>query len=295
MKRLGLAILALAATSSAAQTPLATSAAPPKQGDAGPYNGDQWLYGSAEGSVAAVEAYRALTSFALQAARRYPRSGVILAPGASPLARNPSFVPCGAKPVAVVFDADETLIWNIPPRRDNILHGGGRFDPETWAQWERTGAGHATAIPGVLDSFRALRTARITPIVITNRSSASADGAVATLKAAGLGDFVRGRTLFLAGDDKEGSSKDGRRSRVAQRYCVIAMVGDQLGDFSNAFNDPAISPAERRVAAASGPTAKLWGRGWFLISNPGYGPWQGKLRFDDVYGADPWTASKGAN
>lgn len=37
------------------------------------------------------------------------------------------------------------------------------------------------------------------------------------------------------------------------------------------------------------------GRGWFLISNRSYGPWQGKLKFDDVHGTDPWTASKGAN
>lgn len=295
MKRLGLLVLAVTATMTSAQPPAGTPQAPANGTDVDRYNGDEWLYGSAEGSVAAVEAYRSLTSFALQAARRHPRFGVVLAPGSSPFAKNPSFVRCGPKPVVVIFDADETLIWNIPPRRENILHDSGRFNVATWALWEGTGAGHAAAVPGALASFKALRKAGITPIVITNRSSARADGAAATLKAAGLGNFTHGRTLFLAGDDKEGSSKDGRRSHVAQRYCVIAMAGDQLGDFSNAFNDPGISSPVRRAAATGGPTATLWGRGWFLISNPSYGPWQGKLKFDDVYGTDPWTASKGAN
>ena len=52
---------------------------------------------------------------------------------------------------------------------------------------------------------------------------------------------------------------------------------------------------QRRAAATGGPMATLWGRGWFLISNRSYGPWQGKLKFDDVHRTDPWTASKGAN
>ena len=292
-----IALAAILLTACATQ-PAAVATAPPPvvAAEAGPkvHNGDQWLYGSAEGSVATRQAFKALTDYALAAARQRPRSSVILAPGSSPVGTSPaSFVPCGSKPLAAVFDADETLIWNVPPRRDNVLHNDSKFDAKVWDSWERTGAGHAVAIPGAGEALAALRGAGITPIANTNRSAANAAGTAATLKAAGLGDFVHGETLFLSGDDAGKGNKDGRRATIASRYCVIAMAGDQLGDFSNAFNDPSLAPAERRAAGTTGPAASLWGRGWFLLPNPSYGPWD-KLKFDDVYGTDPWDPAQGA-
>jgi 5'-nucleotidase (lipoprotein e(P4) family) len=293
VKRFG--ILALFLASAGAAQPVVV--APPSVAAAPALaipNGDQWLYGSAEASVAARQAYKALTDYALATVWHRPRWSVILAAGSSPLGSSAvTFVRCGSKPLAAVFDADETLIWNIPARRANLLRSGGKFDPATWSAWERTGAGHALAVPGAVEAFAALRAAGIIPIVNTNRTAANAAGTAATLKAAGLGNLVHGETLFLQGDDQEKGSKDGRRARIAERYCVIAMAGDQLGDFSNAFNSPDLPPAQRRAAATSGPAARLWGRGWFLLPNASYGPWD-KLKFDDVYGTDPWDPAQGA-
>src|SRR5215210_1459243 len=92
--------------------------------------GDQWLFGSGEGSAAALQTFRALTDFALAAARKRPRSSVILMPGQSAVDGTAplSFVPCGQKPLAAVFDADETLIWNIPPTRYNVEHRDAVFE-----------------------------------------------------------------------------------------------------------------------------------------------------------------------
>src|SRR3546814_7303204 len=74
------------------------------------------------------------------------------------------------------------------------------------------------------------------------------------------------------GDAPDGASKDGRRARIAARWCVIAMGGDQLGDFAQAFNARELSVADRKALATGGPIAALWGHGWFLLSNPVYGP-----------------------
>jgi 5'-nucleotidase (lipoprotein e(P4) family) len=280
----------LASAAASAQVPAPTPAPDLEQFNR--YAADQWLYGSAEGSVATRQAFGELTDYALKMARHRPRWSVILRQGSSPVGPAPaSFVPCGAKPLAAVFDADETLIWNVPPRRDNVLHNNGKFDPKVWASWERTGAGYARPIPGAVEAFATLRRAGVTPIVNTNRSFDNPQGTVATLKAAGLGSFALGRNLFLQRDHE---GKDGRRATIASRYCVIAMAGDQLGDFSDAFNDPTLTPAQRRAAAFSGPASRLWGRGWFLLPNPSYGPWQGRLKFNDVYGTDQWVPSTGA-
>jgi 5'-nucleotidase (lipoprotein e(P4) family) len=270
--------------------PRSASIAPPGEVS----NGDKWLYGSAEASIATRQTFKALTDYALTVAKHRPQWSVILAQGSSPVGSSGvSYVPCSGRPLAAVFDADETLLWNVPPRRSNLLNNGGKFDPATWAAWEKSGAGHARAVPGAVEAFAALRAAGITPIVNTNRSAENADGTAATLRAAGLGSFVHAETLFLQGDDHEKGSKDGRRTRIAQHYCVIAMAGDQLGDFSNAFNDPGLTPSQRRAAATTGPVAALWGHGWFLLPNPSYGPWD-KLKFDDVYGTDPWDPAQGA-
>ncbi len=59
--------------------------------------------------------------------------------------------------------------------------------------------------------------------------------------------------MFLSGDDAMGSKKDGRRATIAAKYCVLAMGGDQLGDFSDLFN-AGLAPCPRRDAtlAAAG-------------------------------------------
>lgn len=237
--------------------------------------GQQWLYGSAEGAIAVQQTYAQLTTYALARAKTRPADSVIIDEATGkPFA-------CGNKPLAAVFDADETLIWNMGPMRWFALTGS-EFDGKTWEIWERTGVGKAVAMPGALDAMAALRGAGITPIANTNRSSANARGSEATLAAAGLGEFKHGETLFLMGDDAGGSSKDGRRATIASRWCVVAMAGDQLGDFRNAFNKPELPPLQRRALATSAPYAALWGKGWFLFANPVYGP---SIRggFDDIF------------
>ena len=105
----------------------------------------------------------------------------------------------------------------------------------------------------------------------SNRAAANAAGAEAALNAAGLGPARHGETLFLNGDDTTGSMKDGRRQIVAAKYCVLAMAGDQLGDFSDLFATEPNGVAARRETVAYSGIADLWGNGWFVMPNPVYG------------------------
>jgi 5'-nucleotidase (lipoprotein e(P4) family) len=159
------------------------------------------------------------------------------------------------------------------------------FNEVVWDEWERKGAGKAAALPGSIDALNAMRKAGITIIINTNRSAKNAAGTVDTLRAAGLGNFTHGTDLFLMGDTPDGSSKDGRRAIIASRYCVIAMVGDQLGDFSQNFNVKSLSISDRKALATNPAIARLWGAGWFLLPNPVYGP-SIRGNFDEVFPAD---------
>ena len=217
----------------------------------------QYLYGSPEAAAAVRATNRRIADYGVWRITARPKDSVVLAPGAGVDA--PAFEPCGDKPFAAVFDADETLIWNLGPMR-HFAETGTSFDPKVWDQWEKSGAGKAVAMPGTIEMVNALR-------------------------AAGLGAFKHGETLFLMGDDAGGSSKDGRRAAIAAKYCVIILGGDQLGDFSQQFNVRDLPAAQRMALATSAGATALWDKGWFLFPNPVYGPWE-KLGWGDAFPSD---------
>ncbi len=277
------AALLLAGCASAPTEVTTAPAAPPAPADAAkPPVQLQYLYGSAEAAAAVRATNARIADYGVARIKQRPQDSVVLTTGATMDA--PRFEPCGNKPFAAVLDADETLIWNLGPMR-YFAEKGSTYDPKIWDQWEKTGAGKAKAMPGSVEMVGKLRAAGITVIANTNRSAANAKGSEDTLRAAGLGDFKHGETLFLMGDDAGGSSKDGRRAIIAAKYCVIILAGDQLGDFSQQFNVKDL-PAATRTALATGPAAAaLWDKGWFLFPNPVYGPWE-KLGWDETFPSD---------
>ena len=241
----------------------------------------QYLYGSGEAGALSMQAFRALLDYARGKVKARPAESVVLAQGAT-LAR-PTFVPCGARPLAAVFDVDETLILNLGAEHAEARSGGG-FDARRWERWERTGADKVAPVPGAVHAVDTLRQMGVTVVFNSNRSAANAKGTVDALRNAGLGSAVHGETLFLSGDDASGSKKDQRRWTIASRYCVIALMGDQLGDISDLFNQEGGVPA-RRAAAIHGPVSRMWGNGWFVLPNPVYGSAL-KGGFDDVFPID---------
>lgn len=244
----------------------------------------QYLYGSGEAAAVSIQAWHSLVRHAGQQVRSRPVDSMVLTAGAT--LDRPMFEACGAKPLAAVFDVDETVLLNLGFEYDAAK--GGPYSDARWAAWEKTGAGQVAPVPGALDALIALRRIGVTVIFNTNRSAANAVQTEAAINSAGLGPAKHGETLFLKGDDATGSHKDGRRARIASHYCVIAMGGDQLGDFSDLFN-AGLSPAARRQAVETGPIAAMWGAGWFVLPNPVYGTAL-KGGVDEIFPADKrWT------
>ncbi|MBB4153309.1 5'-nucleotidase (lipoprotein e(P4) family) [Sphingomonas jinjuensis] len=262
-------ILPQGSTLPAPGAPVVVQAVP---GSAAPA-GMQYLYGSGEAAALDVQGYRALRNHLSAEARlrdlKIEPNSVVLAEGATLAA--PRFVPCGTKKLAMVLDIDETVLLNLGYEADEAGRGGG-YDEARWRRWELTGAGQVRAVPGAKQAIDAARAAGIAVVFNSNRSEASAAATADALKRAGLGEAVPGETLWLR-TDGQGSGKDARRWRIAERYCVVALVGDQLGDFSDLFNTGALaaSPAARRSAALADPIADEWGAGWFMLPNPVYG------------------------
>lgn len=245
----------------------------------------QYLYGSGEAAASSVQAYRALSRYIADHVV-YGRKGktrqMVLSDGASLNA--PQFEPCGPKPPAIVLDIDETALLNLGYEADEAKRGLS-FDDARWKRWEESGADKVVAVPGAKMAIDAARAAGITVLFNSNRTAENAAATEAALDHAGLGPAKHGSTLWLKGDDGGGSGKDDRRWAIASGYCVIALVGDQLGDFSDLFNDATLAPSTRRALAGSPALAQLWGNGWFMLPNPVYGPAL-KGGLDDIFPMD---------
>lgn len=242
------AALAVSATAAVAQ---AAAAPPPAPSLAGL----QFLYGSGEAAAMSEGIWRSLADYAVAQAKHRPADSVVLAQGATLDA--PAYVPCGDKPLAAVFDIDETVVLN-----SGLMHqraaGPGTSDRST------------LPVPGAVEAIGRLKAAGIAVIYNTNRPTSMADTTAATIASLGLAKPVHGQDLFLSGDDAMGPNKDGRRWTIAAKYCVIAMAGDQLGDISWLFEGGA-PVGQRRASAMAGPTARNWGHGWFVLPNSAYG------------------------
>ncbi|HKR24752.1 MAG TPA: HAD family acid phosphatase [Allosphingosinicella sp.] len=289
-----LASIALA-TSAAAQPPAERPPSPPVAPS--PFSTMQWLYGSGEGAATSIQAYRAFTAFVLAATRQRPRNSVILAEGSS--LTDARFAPCeDSDPLAVVLDVDETVIQNLGYEYDRDVRGLG-YGRYSWDRWEQEPDIHVAPMPGVADALREIRAANVTVIFNSNRLAENARHNERSLNAIGLGPASHDRnpsrrTLWLQGDTPSGSAKDERRWRIAEHFCVVAMAGDQLGDFSDLFNARTLAPPQRRAAAASAPFGAMWGGGWFMLSNPVYGPAMAGTRNEVFPESMRWLDPRGA-
>ncbi|MES2097919.1 MAG: HAD family acid phosphatase [Pseudomonadota bacterium] len=257
-----------------------TALPPPSGGDAAPAMslpgkvppGMQFLYGSGEAAALSYQAYLGVIDLII--AKSSDRAvgqtvfSVVLAPGSTLDA--PKFIPCGAKPLAVVFDIDETALLNLGYEADESQRGGP-YDQSRWDRWERSGAQAVVATPGMIEVARVAKASNVTLVFNSNRMAANAADTEAALNGAGLGPAVHGKNLWLQGDAGTGGAKDARRQAIAAKFCVVAMAGDQLGDFSDLFNAPGLGPVARRALASSRSVKIMWGHGWFVLPNPVYG------------------------
>lgn len=171
------------------------------------------------------------------------------------------------KPPAVVLDVDDTLLNTSQYQAWNVKSGTS-FNPKTWTSY--VNAKIDTAIPGAVDftQYAASKGAKV--FYVTNRTKEEEPATVERLKALGfpMGDNVD--TLLTAKEMPDwGSAKSTRRAFIAKDYRILLLVGDNFGDFTDAYKG---SIEERQKAFTD--NAQHWGKDWIAIPNPTYGSWE---------------------
>ncbi len=183
-------------------------------------------------------------------------------------------------PPAVVLDVDETVVSNVDFQLAFERPFTNRKMYDFFQEHE------AIPVHGVVEFVAAARAAGVTVFFVTNRPCEPIEGkdgpcpqkpwTVNEIRSIGID--VDEEHVLLANERGWDRAKIGRREYVAERYRVIMLFGDDLGDFSpcvrTTLYGPCTEPAtkESRLAIVNEHRA-LWGNGWYIVPGPMHGSW----------------------
>jgi 5'-nucleotidase (lipoprotein e(P4) family) len=167
---------------------------------------------------------------------------------------------------AVIVDIDETIIDNTRNQAWLIKNQQSHND-ENWLAWVNRAEG--TAIPGALEFLNYASSRGVRVFYISNRKLVEKAGTATNLRKLGFPN-VSDETLLVRTDPKS-SSKEPRRQAVSAKYRVVLLMGDNLNDFSDVFENAKTSAG--RIAVTEQNRAKF-GSKFIVLPNPMYGDWE---------------------
>jgi len=226
-------------------------------------NATLWMQASPEYRALVAQVYKVASE---KITAPDPRSAAVEQSGVAPdvLARMPT---------AVVLDLDETVLDNTVYQA-RLIRDRATYNSKSWGEW--VGAGEADGLPGAREFIAKARSLGHTVFYITNRDCTMPPPTAADpcpAKTATMRNLVElgidakpdPDRMLLRGERPEwnASNKTQRRAFIASNYRIVALVGDDLGDFV----DPQIYAGDRERLEPH------FGSSWFLLPNPIYGSW----------------------
>jgi 5'-nucleotidase (lipoprotein e(P4) family) len=169
---------------------------------------------------------------------------------------------------ALIVDLDETVWSTSSYEAMNIKQRKGY--PEGWEAWMQQA--RATALPGAVEFLKYATSRGERVFYVTNRKPVAMEATAANLKRLGF-PGVSHETLLLR-DDPSVESKTKRRQMIGAKYHVVLLMGDDLNDFDEVFEN------SKTVAArldAADRNKSQFGTHFIVTPNPMYGNWANAL------------------
>jgi 5'-nucleotidase (lipoprotein e(P4) family) len=170
---------------------------------------------------------------------------------------------------AVIVDIDETIMDNSRYQAW-LIKNRQSFNDQTWLAW--VNRSEASAIPGAVEFLTYANSCGVRVFYITNRKVAEKDGTAANLRKLGFPN-VNDETLLVRTDTKS-SSKEPRRQTLSAKYRIVLLMGDNLNDFSDIFENA--KTVSGRMAVTDQNRAKF-GTRFIVLPNPMYGDWESAI------------------
>ncbi len=168
-------------------------------------------------------------------------------------------------PRAIIVDIDETLLDNSPHSAKCIEEGTSY--PDFWDEWCLKAA--AKPVPGAVEFLNLARRYGVSIFYITNRKAHLKEATMKNLIHLGFPQVEEKNVLCRTSE----SSKENRRLEVAKLHHISMLIGDNLADFSNIFEQKTI---ENR-AAITDSLFRMFGNRYIVLPNAMYGDWEGAL------------------
>ena len=173
------------------------------------------------------------------------------------------------KPLAIIADVDETVLDNSPYDGKLILNNTS-YNRDSWVEWGNLEI--AEAIPGSLDFLKYASEKNIEIFYISNRYSEQLESTVNNLKKLGFPDAKKSNVLLRY----DGRSKSERRKSVFKNYEVIMLLGDNLSDFNDEFEEKLSTERTKYTDNLSSE----FGTKLIVLPNPNYGDWESNGIFE---------------
>jgi len=167
------------------------------------------------------------------------------------------------KPKAVIVDVDETMIDNSPFEAQEILESRG-YTSETWKAWSDMAKAKAT--PGAVQFSHFCDSLGIEVIYISNRKVNEVESTLKNLDSLGFAFAKKENLLFK----EDVSSKKVRRDKVSEKYEIVMLIGDNLNDISEVFDNRDDDWGSTMVEKYKNE----FGNRFIVLPNPMYGEWE---------------------
>ena len=181
---------------------------------------------------------------------------------------------------AIVVDIDETVLDNSPFQA-RLIQRGEQFSPANWDEWVQLF--RAQALPGMTEMLRGatnrFASNRLEVFYISNRAENQRPATLTNLQQAGFPN-ADDRHLLLK---TAASGKESRRAQVAATHQIVLLMGDNLSDFSNAFE----TNGTPRTAATDAAREEF-GRRFIVLPNPMYGDWEQSFYESKASAREKW-------
>ena len=169
-------------------------------------------------------------------------------------------------PRAIIVDIDETVLDNSPSQARGIRMNAP-FNTKDWYAWGEMRK--AKAVPGAVEFLNYAVSKGVKIFYISNRDEVQKQATIDNLKRVGFTDVSTENVMPRTAE----SSKDARRAVVTAKYRVVMLVGDNLDDFTSAFERKTIADRFAETDRAK----DLWGRRFIVLPNAMYGTWENAI------------------
>ena len=172
------------------------------------------------------------------------------------------------KPLAIVLDADETVVDNTKLMGESIVNGNGRFDAPWWRQ--AVHQGKSQAMPGAVDFLNEVHKQGVEIFYVSNRyAPVNLDVTIQNFKELGFPSVDKDHVLLF---DKD-SDKQPRFDMIAKKYYVVLYMGDNAGDFPIGTKGKTLAERNSIIDAHK----EDFGTIFVVFPNPAYGSWVSAL------------------